>query len=146
MPSSNGPSRCTADECSPAAATAFAPAARGRQGHPVSTIEVLVLAATGPRHVAEARLRLAAGTRLGDVLRQCTALPQFAGLDLAAMPAGIWGRRVNPQRALRDGDRIELYRPLQVDPKVARRERFAQQGARTAGLFATRRKGAKAGY
>jgi len=33
-----------------------------------------------------------------------------------------------------------------VDPKVARRERFARQGAKTAGLFAKRRAGAKAGY
>jgi putative ubiquitin-RnfH superfamily antitoxin RatB of RatAB toxin-antitoxin module len=29
-----------------------------------------------------------------------------------------------------------VYRPLQVDPKVARRERFRQQGTRAAGLFA----------
>jgi putative ubiquitin-RnfH superfamily antitoxin RatB of RatAB toxin-antitoxin module len=37
---------------------------------------------------------------------------------------------------LRAGDRIEGYRTLRVDPKVARRERFARQGARSAGLFA----------
>jgi putative ubiquitin-RnfH superfamily antitoxin RatB of RatAB toxin-antitoxin module len=42
---------------------------------------------------------------------------------------------------LRDLDRIELYRPLKVDPKVARRERFQRQGARAAGLFARKRRG-----
>jgi sulfur carrier protein len=47
---------------------------------------------------------------------------------------------------LQDGDRLEIYRPLKVDPKVARRERFARQGAKTTGLFAKRRPGAKAGY
>jgi sulfur carrier protein len=47
---------------------------------------------------------------------------------------------------LQDGDRLEWLRPLQVDPKVARRERFKRQGAKTAGLFAQRRQGAKAGY
>jgi putative ubiquitin-RnfH superfamily antitoxin RatB of RatAB toxin-antitoxin module len=47
---------------------------------------------------------------------------------------------------LQDGDRLEVYRPLRVDPKVARRERFKGQGARTAGLFAKRRPGAKPGY
>jgi putative ubiquitin-RnfH superfamily antitoxin RatB of RatAB toxin-antitoxin module len=47
---------------------------------------------------------------------------------------------------LRDQDRIEVYRPLLVDPKVARRERFVKQGARGAGLFAKKRQGAKAGY
>ncbi|HYP70717.1 MAG TPA: RnfH family protein, partial [Variovorax sp.] len=47
---------------------------------------------------------------------------------------------------LKDGDRLELCRDLVVDPKVARRERFARQGARGTGLFAKRRTGAKAGY
>jgi hypothetical protein len=41
---------------------------------------------------------------------------------------------------------VEIYRPLRVDPKVARRERFKKQGARTAGLFASRRSNAKSGY
>ncbi|MBC7601765.1 MAG: RnfH family protein, partial [Ramlibacter sp.] len=46
----------------------------------------------------------------------------------------------------RDGDRVEVYRVLIVDPKVARRERFRKQGNNNAVLFATRRVGAKAGY
>jgi sulfur carrier protein len=41
---------------------------------------------------------------------------------------------------------VELYRPLKVDPKLARRERFNRQGAGTTGLFAKRRAGAKSGY
>ena len=63
-----------------------------------------------------------------------------------AGPAGLWGRSAPLTQALRDGDRVELYRPLTVDPKVARRERFARQGARTTGLFARRRPGGKSGY
>ena len=60
---------------------------------------------------------------------------------------GIWGKKVTPTHVLRDLDRVEIYRPLTVDPKVARRERFAGQGAKkAAGLFAKRRLGAKAGY
>jgi putative ubiquitin-RnfH superfamily antitoxin RatB of RatAB toxin-antitoxin module len=47
---------------------------------------------------------------------------------------------------LRDQDRVEIYRGLRVDPKVARRERFNRQGAKRAGLFAKTRAGAKAGY
>ena len=74
----------------------------------------------------------------------CTAFPE---LDLSARD----GWRLGPQGRLRarscaNGDRVEIYRPLQVDPKVARRERFRKQGARTAGLFAHKRAGAKAGY
>jgi putative ubiquitin-RnfH superfamily antitoxin RatB of RatAB toxin-antitoxin module len=58
----------------------------------------------------------------------------------------VWGRKAPPGQLLRDRDRVEIWRPLRVDPKLARRERFGQQGARTAGLFAKRRPGAKPGY
>lgn len=59
---------------------------------------------------------------------------------------GIWGKKTGLHHVLQGGDRLEVYRGLLVDPKVARRERFRQQGARSAGLFAKRRAGAKAGY
>lgn len=48
----------------------------------------------------------------------------------------IWGRRIGLDQRLSAHDRLEWTRPLRVDPKMARRERFAQQGARSAGLFA----------
>ena len=54
--------------------------------------------------------------------------------------------RQTQQWELQLQDRVEVYRALKVDPKVARRERFAKQGARTTGLFASKRPGAKAGY
>ena len=52
-----------------------------------------------------------------------------------AIPAdvrvGVWGRLRATTDALRDRDRVELYRPLTVDPKEARRQRYrAQRGAR----------------
>ncbi|WP_326534163.1 RnfH family protein [Pseudorhodoferax sp.] len=109
-------------------------------------ITVDLVAAAGPRRVVQAPLQLPAGARVADALREAQALAPFVGLVLADMPVGIWGRKVGPAQLLRDGDRVECYRPLLVDPKVARRERFAQQGARATGLFAKRRPGAKAGY
>ena len=52
---------------------------------------------------------------------------------LAELPAGfapaavgIWGRIVSGDEKLRAGDRIELYRPLRIDPKEARRRRAAR--------------------
>ena len=54
--------------------------------------------------------------------------------------------RHEQERVLREGDRVEVVRGLRVDPKVARRERFKGQGARSTGLFARRRPGSKAGY
>jgi len=49
----------------------------------------------------------------------------YARLPAAFKPAaiGIFGRIVSARDTLRDGDRIELYRPLKIDPKEARRRR-----------------------
>ncbi|MEZ5608428.1 MAG: RnfH family protein [Burkholderiaceae bacterium] len=103
-------------------------------------LTVLLVRAPGPRQIERRELWLPAGTTLGQALAA-------AGWSAeAGDEAGIWGRRAPLGQALRDGDRVELYRPLKVDPKRARRERFGQQGARTAGLFARRRPGAKPGY
>lgn len=45
------------------------------------------------------------------------------GMDVACMPLGCFGRRCEDATPLSDGDRVEIYRPLRVDPKQARRER-----------------------
>jgi putative ubiquitin-RnfH superfamily antitoxin RatB of RatAB toxin-antitoxin module len=37
--------------------------------------------------------------------------------------AGIWGRRCSLDQQLTDGDRVEIYRPLTVDPMEGRRDR-----------------------
>ena len=59
---------------------------------------------------------------------------------------GVWGRKVPLSHVLKDGDRLELYRPLKVDPKLARKQRFQRQGKGRTGLFAKRRAGAVPGY
>ena len=70
---------------------------------------------------------------------------QAAGWWQPHQACGIWGRVQAPDTVVQAGDRVEQYRPLTVDPKVARRERFAQQGARGTGLFAVRRANSKKG-
>ena len=70
----------------------------------------------------------------------------FAAQSSLDWQTAVWGKPVEPLHVLKDGDRLEVLRPLRVDPKVARRERFQKQGAKTAGLFAKRRAGAKPGY
>ena len=89
------------------------------------------------RQVQERQLRLEEGATVRDAL---AALP---GLDLTTLTIGIWGRKAALDQLLRDGDRVELYRSLRVDPKLARRERFRMQGTRAAGLFARDRNDAK---
>jgi putative ubiquitin-RnfH superfamily antitoxin RatB of RatAB toxin-antitoxin module len=66
--------------------------------------------------------------------------------ELTTLPVGIWNLKAARDAVLREGDRVEFYRALRVDPKVARRERFVGQGSRGTGLFSRRRPGAKPGY
>jgi putative ubiquitin-RnfH superfamily antitoxin RatB of RatAB toxin-antitoxin module len=107
---------------------------------------VTVVCSTAPRQVLEWPLDLPEGASVADAVRASGWSEACPGQDIAALEVGIWGRRCTIGQAVREGDRIEIYRGLLVDPKVARRERFRKQGARAAGLFANRRPGAKQGY
>ena len=98
------------------------------------------------REVREWTCELPQGCTARLALEQCGLLAEFSDLALDALIVGIWGKHCGLSHRLNDNDRIEIYRPLRVDPKVARRERFTRQGAKRAGLFATKRAGAKAGY
>jgi putative ubiquitin-RnfH superfamily antitoxin RatB of RatAB toxin-antitoxin module len=85
----------------------------------LATIRVEVVAAWPRRHLAVA-LELPEGATV-DVALQAVALDP-------AMRDGIRGQAVHgvavaPDTVLRDGDRLELLRPLQADPKDARRRR-----------------------
>jgi putative ubiquitin-RnfH superfamily antitoxin RatB of RatAB toxin-antitoxin module len=105
---------------------------------------VIVSFSPQPRQVLEWTVDLPEGATVRDAVLASGWSTCCPGQEPA--DTGIWGRRCPPQQVLREGDRVEVYRPLLVDPKVARRERFRKQGARAAGLFAQRRPGAKPGY
>ncbi len=47
----------------------------------------------------------------------------FPAVEIAADRLGIWNRPAGPDTRLRDGDRVEIYRPLKIDPKDIRRRR-----------------------
>lgn len=99
-------------------------------------LRVTVLYSPAPRDVREWPLTLAPGANVWQALQASGISAQFPQLDLRQATVGIWGRKARLEQALRQGDRIEIYRPLRVDPKFARRERFKKQGVRAAGLFA----------
>ncbi len=111
-----------------------------------ATVQVTVVVCTAPREIREWVLEMPAGASVGDALRESEVaqVRKQGGLD--ATRIGIWGRPTTVDATLAHLDRVEVYRSLKVDPKVARRERFARQGARTTGLFARRRPGGKSGY
>ena len=89
---------------------------------------------------------LEAGSTVAQALHSSGWLADLSPQEVNTLEVGVWGRKVALSHLLRQDDRVELYRPLKVDPKVARRERFIKQGAKAAGLFANKRPGAKAGY
>lgn len=60
-----------------------------------------------------------------DAIRQSGVLARFPDLDQQDISIGIFSKPVSADTGLRDGDRIEIYRPLMVDPKEARRLRAA---------------------
>jgi putative ubiquitin-RnfH superfamily antitoxin RatB of RatAB toxin-antitoxin module len=113
---------------------------------PEMKIRVTCIYSPSPRTVNEVELLLPSGSMVSLALQASAVQTLCPDLDLSKATIGVWGRKASPRQILRDQDRIEIYRPLRVNPKIARRERFAKQGARTTGLFATRRAGSKAGY
>ena len=109
-------------------------------------MKVTVAYSPAPRQVREWTLDIPSGSSARQAVVQCGMLAEFTDLALDGLNAGIWGKRYSLNHKLKDKDRVEIYRSLRVDPKVARRERFTSQGAKRAGLFANKRVGAKAGY
>lgn len=108
-----------------------------------NVISITLAYSPAPREVVEKELVLPLKSTVQDALKFAQLAEFTTGADYQL---GIWGKKTTLNHVLKDQDRLELYRPLKVDPKVARRERFQKQGARTTGLFAKTRVGGKAGY
>ncbi len=71
-------------------------------------------------------LRVPRGATVGDALEASGLLKRFPEIDLARNKVGIFGRLTSLAHTLREGDRVEVYRPLIADPKEVRRRRAAQ--------------------
>ena len=109
-------------------------------------IRVTVVYSSAPRKVREWAVEVRQGATVRQALEACGLQANFPLTDIGSARVGVWGRTVVLEQPLRDRDRVEIYRQLNVDPKLARRRRFGQQGARATGLFAKKRAGAKPGY
>ena len=109
-------------------------------------LTVIVVVCLAPRQTQQWELQLPTGSTVAHALQACPSGSAWRQVSKGMALCGIWGRVVEKTTVLQHQDRVEVYRALKVDPKVARRERFAKQGARTTGLFASKRPGAKAGY
>jgi uncharacterized protein len=85
-------------------------------------VQVIYALPTGEDAVT---LKLPAGATAGEAVRASGLLEKHRGLG--ARKIGIYGKLVDPGATLSDGDRVEIYRPLALDPKEARRRRAASK-------------------
>lgn len=84
-------------------------------------IDVVVSPAAG--EVRQIGVRLPVGSSVRDALRHSgLCLPTDAG-EGPTLKVGVWGQLKSLDHLLRDRDRVEVYRPLLIDPKEARRRR-----------------------
>jgi uncharacterized protein len=87
-------------------------------------LQVTLVYSPAPRQVKHHELQVTKGTTVAQAIEQSGLLKEFPEINLrdhVAFAVGIWGRKTTPNHVLRDSDRLEIYRPLLVDPKVARR-------------------------
>jgi len=63
------------------------------------------------------------GATVEEVIRASNLLNEYPDIDLSSTKVGIWSRVVKLRDTVKDGDRIEIYRPLIADPKEIRKRR-----------------------
>ncbi len=72
-------------------------------------------------------LELPPQTNILQAIQQSGVLDQYTEIDLAKNTIGVFGKLVNLDQVLQDKDRIEIYRPLRINPMDARRSRAARE-------------------
>lgn len=73
------------------------------------------------------------GATVADAVAASGLVEAFPEIDARAGPFGVFGEHCAPERALEAGDRVEIYRPLAIDPGEARRLRARSRRGRTGG-------------
>jgi uncharacterized protein len=85
------------------------------------------IAYAGPQGIYLREVLLPPGATVAMALQASDLERAVPNLDLDSSPVGIHGRKVRRDHVLRDGDRVEVYRALRIDPMQARRLRAARR-------------------
>jgi len=91
----------------------------------MSQIQVDVVYALANRQKV-VKLALPEGATIQQAIERSGLLEEFPEIDLTKNKLGIWNKLAKADAALRDKDRVEIYRPLIADPKEVRRQRAAE--------------------
>ena len=92
----------------------------------MSEFEVEIVFALAERQSLQI-VRVSPGATVAEVVSKSGLHDAFPGFDIDGLTCGIWGREVPRNQAVKEGDRIEIYRPLELEPREARR-RLALSG------------------
>lgn len=71
-------------------------------------------------------VELEEGATVADAIERSAIAELFPGHEVRALPVGVWGRVVDRGHVLEEGDRVEIYRPLAIDPREQRRALAAE--------------------
>ena len=67
------------------------------------------------------KVELADGCTVIDAIEESGILDLFPEIDLGQQKIGIYGKMTKPDTKLKEGDRVEIYRPISADPKTVKR-------------------------
>lgn len=67
------------------------------------------------------RLETPDGSTVEQAIRHSGILQRFPEIDLGQQKVGVFGKLVKLDAPIKEGDRIEIYRPITADPKTVRR-------------------------
>lgn len=88
-----------------------------------ATIRVAIAWSPAEGEAFEVAIELVRGASVLDAIRASGVLERGGEVDISTQSVGIWGRVATLDSLLDEGDRVEIYRPLRINPKEARRRR-----------------------
>jgi len=72
------------------------------------------------------RLEVPEGSTIAEAIELSGLVSQYPEIDLESQKVGIFGKISKLDAPVKDGDRVEIYRPLIADPKEVRKQRAAE--------------------
>ncbi len=97
----------------------------------VRSIRVQVAYSPAPERVDLVSLSLNEGAPVAEALAASGLLERHGLMLGEGLVCGVWAKIRPLDHPLREGDRIEVYRPLKVDPKEARRQRYRKDSGKS---------------
>ncbi len=107
-----------------------------RMSSPPALMHIVVMHSPAAGAVQRVELQLPNGATVADALLACGAGERWPALPVCGF--AIWNRQAGAQDTLRDGDRLDVLRPLTADPNESRRQRYRNMPGRQGGIERSR--------